>query len=135
MNSWRDIKTDPPELRKPIVATDGKDVFFGKLTYGGFEGIDVQDGNFIAIIGEMANLPLTGWMPPPRTWELGEKGEAHWEHIIEQKPEFDAAGRFLGISETPKVRCSHCKQTNKNYESPFCPHCGAPMTEEVAEDG
>ena len=49
---------------------------------------------------------------------------AHWESILESEY---VDGEYL----VPKKRCSHCKETNKNYAPPYCPHCGAVMDEEV----
>ena len=31
-----------------------------------------------------------------------------------------------------KVKCSICEAPNKNYQSPFCPHCGAEMDADIA---
>ena len=134
--TWTNIRTDPPRHGAVVIATDGKQVIAGQAKrfdkYPQLDqivGANLQTGHACALYFD----ELTEWQLPPATWGAEEE-EAHWEHIIDQKPEFDAVGRFIGISETPKVRCSRCLETNKNYEPPFCPHCGAPLTEEVADD-
>ena len=33
-----------------------------------------------------------------------------------------------------KKRCSHCGETNKNYSSPYCPHCGYRMNGGTEDD-
>ena len=51
---------------------------------------------------------------------------AHWEDCAGSELDF-----FGDPVIVPKKRCSHCKETNKNYTPPYCPHCGAVMDEEV----
>lgn len=37
-----------------------------------------------------------------------------------------------GVAEMKSV-CSECGKTNKRYEPPYCPHCGAKMDKEMTE--
>ena len=45
-----------------------------------------------------------------------------WEHSIVEEN---------GVAEMKSV-CSECGKTNKRYEPPYCPHCGARMDSIVA---
>lgn len=52
--------------------------------------------------------------------EVEEVRHGKWERrIVEEN----------GVAEMKSV-CSECGKTNKRYEPPYCPHCGAKMDKE-----
>ncbi len=48
-----------------------------------------------------------------KIWNQREEAHAHW------------------IEKFCKVYCSACEKSNKAYQPPYCPHCGARMDEET----
>lgn len=49
--------------------------------------------------------------------EVEEVRHGKWERRIVEKN---------GVAEMKSI-CSECGKTNKRYEPPYCPHCGAKM--------
>lgn len=52
--------------------------------------------------------------------DVDEVRHGKWERRIVEKN---------GVAEMKSV-CSECGKTNKRYEPPYCPHCGAKMDKE-----
>ena len=87
--------------------------------------------------GLLAMLYSAGWVCAELRERLKEYedreedgGHAHW---IDESPHWAVEDGWP--KQIPqKKRCSHCGKTNKNYSSPYCPHCGYRMNGGTEDD-
>lgn len=54
---------------------------------------------------------------------------------VDVTPVVHAKWIMKDVSGEIKAVCTHCGKPNKQYQPPYCPHCGAKMDEEDKNNG
>ena len=50
-----------------------------------------------------------------------------WKPVVHGRWEMRPTGRMTDTGPEYKAYCTVCNEPNKQYQPPFCPHCGAKM--------
>lgn len=60
-------------------------------------------------------------------WEVDAQSAADVVPVVHGRWEMRQTGRRTDTGVEYKAYCTACNEPNKQYQPPFCPHCGAKM--------
>lgn len=68
-------------------------------------------------------------------WEVDAQSAADVVPVVHGRWEMRQTGRRTDTGVEYKAYCTACNEPNKQYQPPFCPHCGAKMAGKGDDQG